>query len=65
MSWLFFSQSRGLKLKIFSHADCEITLGGAGSDGVLRRAGRSGFFKSRQSSIAKFCSRWSGIANKK
>ena len=49
MSRLFFSQSRGLKLKIFSHADCDITLGGAGSDGVFSRAARGGFFFSRAS----------------
>ena len=42
-----YSQSRGLKLKIFSHADRDITLGGASSDGVLSRAGCGGFFFSR------------------
>ena len=42
-----YSQSRGLELKIFSHADQDITLGGASSDGVLSRAGRGGFFFSR------------------
>ena len=61
-----YSQSRGLELKIFSHADQDITLGGASSDGVLSRAGRGGFFfQSCQSSIVKFRSRRSGIANKK
>ena len=44
-----YSQSPGLKLKIFSHADRDITLGGAGSDGVLSRAGRGGFVFSRAS----------------
>ena len=42
-----YSQSLGLKLKTFSHADRDITLGGASSDGVLSRAGRGGFFFSR------------------
>ena len=42
-----YFQLRGLKLKILSNADRDITLGGAGSDGVLSRAGRGGFFFSR------------------
>ena len=69
----FFAQSRMLrwfilgraclKLKICSRAGRAITLGRAGSDGVLSRAGRGGFFfQSRRSSIAKFRPRWSGIA---